>query len=95
MVDAIRKASDDDATYKAVVVTNNYSEGAHIASSLPDVGIMQRRKGRICLAEQRVLREFQGGRYRVLVCSTDTAEVGVNLEQARQIFFSDKQNIME
>ena len=81
----------EDPRYKAILVTDSSSCGQYVSRKWEgSVGIMQRPFGsnaRLCHA---ALRSFQNGEFDLLVCSNEAMQTGINLQEARHIFFVEQ-----
>lgn len=93
VIESIRKQRSADRHYKAIVISQSWQAGEYIHTQLQTngikVGVMQRRKGNNMLRMQDMLEEFQQGGTCVLVCAYEIVEIGVNLEEACELFFVD------
>jgi superfamily II DNA or RNA helicase len=93
VIESIRKQRSADRHYKAIIISQSWQAGEYIYTQLQPngirVGVMQRRKGSNMLKMQDMLEEFQQGGICVLVCAYEIVEIGVNLEEACELFFVD------
>ena len=93
VIDEICKRRSTDPHYKAIVISQSMLAGVYMHSRFRKIGInvgnMQRGRGNNMLKMQDVLEQFQKGDIPVLVCAFEIVEIGVNLEEACELFFVD------
>jgi hypothetical protein len=80
-----------DENFKAVIVTEDPHTIGSWLDTFSDLSIVvgDNCKGTIKTKTQRAIETFQTGDYRVFVCPIHVAEVGVNLQMAKVIYFVD------
>lgn len=80
-----------DAEFKAVIVTDRTDTIGEWMSKWSGMSVLvaETARGKSKARTQHKVNEFQTGRHTVFVCPNAVAEVGVNLQQAKALYFVD------
>jgi hypothetical protein len=87
----LKKGIEQDDRFKAVIVTENPSPIGNWLRNFSNFSVVIGDKchGRIKTKTQHAIEEFQSGDKQIFVCPNHVAEVGVNLQSAKAIYFVD------